>query len=544
MGGSKAILTDRYTDFLVRISKTTALISPLVMLLYGLLIHFSLVPRSPLYSLEALLLITVPLIGVGLWEYFAQPKYSTFLLHFVTYHLFAGLYFILVANFTTAAVAPFILLIFLTEIFLGRRGMIVSMASVGLIAALSFVYATDHGLQTLAAYTIYLLVLLVTAGLAVSLRHGERIILKELQKTRSDQAVQHTELLTILNSVNKAIITTDTQGQVALYNAGALNILDTNQSLAGKPLDDVLSLYDGTGEPYNIFADKKPKSNFASDEYTLRLDDGEEVDLDISLTPIRDNNTIKGYIILMRDITKIKSLDEERDEFISVVSHELRTPVTIAEGTISNVQMLIDKGASPDIVAKSLETTHDQILYLAKMVNDLSTLSRAERGVGDSTELIDVQELVNDLYQEYRKKAIARKLKLDLNVTGKRGKVLASRLYLEEVLQNFLTNAIKYTPKGTVTLSAKVDDRRVEFAVRDTGIGISKNEQKRIFDKFYRSEDYRTRETNGTGLGLYIVRKLARKLDISIKVDSRLNHGSTFSFSLPLAPVDKTNAEQ
>ena len=103
------------------------------------------------------------------------------------------------------------------------------------------------------------------------------------------------------------------------------------------------------------------------------------------------------------------------------------------------------------------------------------------------------------------------------------------------MLQNFITNAIKYTDKGSVTLGVRVKNKAVEFIVSDTGIGISKTDLKHVFEKFYRSEDYRTRETSGTGLGLYVVQKLARKLATKITATSRLNHGSSFSFSLPTA---------
>lgn len=103
-------------------------------------------------------------------------------------------------------------------------------------------------------------------------------------------------------------------------------------------------------------------------------------------------------------------------------------------------------------------------------------------------------------------------------------------------MQNLITNAIKYTQKGSITISILKKGDGIEFSVADTGIGISKSEHKKIFEKFYRSEDYRTRETKGTGLGLYIVKKLAEKLSTYIKLTSKLDQGSSFSFTLPIAP--------
>jgi signal transduction histidine kinase len=238
----------------------------------------------------------------------------------------------------------------------------------------------------------------------------------------------------------------------------------------------------------------------------------------------------------MRDITKAKSLAEERDEFISVVSHELRTPIAITEGSLSNVQLMLEKGTkvTENVIRESVAGAHDQVVYLANMVNDLSTLSRAERGVADAPEEIDVRDLMHKMFDAYHEEAKNRKLHFNLDLSTTLGSVSASRLYLEELLQNFITNSLKYTKEGSVTLSAEQKAGMVTFAVKDTGIGISKSDQQKIFQKFFRSEDYRTRETNGTGLGLYVTKKLASKLSTKIEFTSRLNHGSTFGFSLPV----------
>ena len=240
-----------------------------------------------------------------------------------------------------------------------------------------------------------------------------------------------------------------------------------------------------------------------------------------------------GYVVILRDITKQKSLEEERDEFISVVSHELRTPITIAEGSLSNVQLMMDRDDIPkSTLSASIKASHDQVLFLAKMVNDLSTLSRAERGIGDTVEEINISELIHSLYNEYAPEAEAKGLRFNLDLSPQLGSVMASRLYLKELLQNLVTNAIKYTKKGEVTVEVKKRNSKLQFNIHDSGIGISKSDQKHIYDKFWRSEDYRTRETGGTGLGLYVSAKLAKKLDTQIELSSRLNHGSTFGFSL------------
>jgi two-component system sensor histidine kinase ResE len=271
------------------------------------------------------------------------------------------------------------------------------------------------------------------------------------------------------------------------------------------------------------------------EDIVLKYDDNDQIRLGITINPVREaHGAVKSYIFIVEDITKEKSLEEERDEFISVISHELRTPITIVEGSISNAQLLLSRGAQPAALKQTFDEAHEQIVFLANMVNDLGTLSRAERGVGDTLEPIDVDALAAELHSKYEPRARERKLHFNLDIVGHIGTVNSSPLYLEEVLQNFITNSIKYTQEGSVTLHIRKTDKGILFAVKDTGIGISKTDQKRIFEKFYRSEDYRTRETSGTGLGLYVVQKLAHKLGVTVEVKSRLNHGSTFSFVLPL----------
>lgn len=355
--------------------------------------------------------------------------------------------------------------------------------------------------------------------------------------------LEHEQILTIVNNLADAVFSIDTKGIIRLYNAAGLNLLDTNTGIEGKKLTSVFKLEDEEGKPVDLFKLIKPVRIVTVND-SLRMRNGDDVmRLELTYAPIRSSYSTsdpsgmsQGYILIARDITRIKSLEEERDEFISVVSHELRTPVTVAEGTISNAQLMLDRNvADKAALEKSLNEAHEQVVYLAKMVNDLSTLSRAERGVASETERIDVKQLAHDLYNEYSPQATKANLHFNLELSPALGEVEVSRLYLHELLQNFITNAIKYTREGHVTLAVHRKDGNIQFAVSDSGIGISKSDQAKVFNKFYRSEDYRTRETSGTGLGLYVTRKLAKKMNTTIELKSRLNHGSTFSFSLPVA---------
>jgi signal transduction histidine kinase len=217
-----------------------------------------------------------------------------------------------------------------------------------------------------------------------------------------------------------------------------------------------------------------------------------------------------------------------------VVSHELRTPITIAEGSISNAQWIAQNSNKPEEIVKALNTAHDQIVFLANMMNDLATLSRAERGKLElELESINIHAMLSELAEGYKKEAEAKKLKIDLQLDAHLEMLSSSKLYVQEILQNLITNSLKYTKEGGLTITAKPVENGISVSVEDTGIGISKGDQEKIFDKFFRSEDFRTRESSGTGLGLYVTMKLIQLVHADIVVQSELNKGSTFTVVFP-----------
>lgn len=361
---------------------------------------------------------------------------------------------------------------------------------------------------------------------------------REITNAQRSEQLQVNRLNTLLNSISDAVMTLNRYGRVTSQNASAQAFFDTNQSLVGREVDNLMDLRDDSDKPVSVRSlIDNIKSSTMRDDLSTGID-GDERHISLQMSRIYntfDDNEEYGVVLIIRDITKQKTLEEEKDEFISVTSHELRTPIAIAEGSLSNLVMMFERHTEEIKLKEAANTAHDQIVYLANMINDLSTLSRAERGVGDALEEINVNEMLHALFDRYTPEAEKKSLHLNLDAEGNLPAIKTSRLYLEEILQNFVTNSIKYTKEGSVTLGAGLqDDGSIRFFVRDTGIGMNKHDQDHIFEKFYRSEDYRTRETSGTGLGLYVVRKLAAKLAIDIKVESRLNHGSTFSFIMKM----------
>lgn len=362
---------------------------------------------------------------------------------------------------------------------------------------------------------------------------------QELVKSASKAKVEHERIKTLINSMADAVIATDPEGKITLYNAAALNIIDTNQDITGKDLRDVLNILNEERKPLDILTLSLQKnSNISADNLYLKYPDGELISIRTFVSQVRlgfGSNQEEGFILTLRDITREKSLEEERDEFISVISHELRTPVTITEASISNAQFIADSSKDIESIKKSLKTAHDEALFLASMLNDLSTLSRAERGKLDlNPEEFNPKELLEALANDYRVEIEGKGLKLETAIADDIPKtVVSNHLYVREILQNLITNALKYTKEGSITLSVSKASCGVTFSVKDTGIGISKTDQQKIFDKFFRSEDFRTRENNGTGLGLYITKKLASIINATFKIESQLNVGSTFSVTIP-----------
>lgn len=525
----------------------TGLALPLLLVAYGYL-HAVGVVTSPSYAgLEVLAVISVVWIAVALWQFVQRARsWRMAALRYGLYHVLAGAYFLFVTGVFTPFAVLWIALMMAGYLYFGRYAVLVSasflMAVVGIDMALWATPNTEVLLQNLTV-----LVAVLACGLIVmSIGKAQAIDRTELRRSHEQEVLQRDRMLTIVNNLADAVLSTDKNNIIRVYNAASLNLLDTNDSLNGRHIDKALPLEDGSGKPIEPSSLLQNASAVQThDDLWYVFEDGERTRLEVTISPIRKTFRRSqtagrdGYVMIMRDVTKAKSLEEERDEFISVVSHELRTPVTVVEGSLSNLEIMLDRPEiSEDKIVETVHLARQQAVYLARMINDLSTLSRAERGAGDEPEVIDVRPLVQQLFATYEPEAREKGLTIDLDIDGKLGQVKTSRLYLEELLQNFITNAIKYTHEGGLTVIVRQSDGEVTFAVKDTGIGIGKSDQAKIFEKFYRSEDYRTRETGGAGLGLYVVSKLARKIGADIELSSRLNYGSTFSFALPVHKED------
>lgn len=350
--------------------------------------------------------------------------------------------------------------------------------------------------------------------------------------------IEHQQLRALINSMPDGVIATDEIGRIKMCNGAALNILDSNTDLEGTYVGNLLKLLDANQQPIDgTRLVVETKTQMVSRDYSLPYSDGSLINVYLSIAPVKPSYGSEGrggFVILVRDITHEKSLEDERNEFVSIVSHELRTPVSIAEGNLSNATIIIDRDGDLPKIKNAVQQAHDQILFLSSLINDLSTLSRAESGALDVNYVsINVNQLLSNLGQNYQPSVEKKNLMLHIEIDPTLELLHSSSLYVREILQNFITNSIKYTEKGSITIGAKPAPGGVIFTISDTGIGISKPDQEHIFNKFFRSEDFRTRKNSGTGLGLYVTRKLAKKIGAKISVESALDKGSTFTIYIP-----------
>lgn len=522
-----------------QIIRFAGFLMPILLIFYGILVKLGIVASTNYSGDLVLYLITVPWLGLGIYQFLVpSTTRSGSAVRLMAYHLFAMLYVFFISGFNMPFIYTWMILFLASYVYFSHSALRLSILTFFTTAVSDMILHYD-GESHIITSVLIMLGTLILGIVTATMNQAQEIDRNELTRTRAEETLQRDRIFTIVNNLADAILSTDKNGIIQIYNAATLGLLDTNINLEGKSIDSAIALVDENKKPFKLLHHFKIARSVESRDDLRATISGEEYNLSVVYSPIRSTDSqgrdgTDGYIVILRDITKQKSLEEERDEFISVVSHELRTPITVAEGVLSNVQLMMGRKDIPEsTLADNMKMAHEQILYLARMVNDLSTLSRAERGVADTPEAIDVTNLIHELYNEYAPQAQAKGLHFDLDLSPQLGTVTASRLYLKELLQNFVTNAIKYTKEGGITLGSLETSDGIAFAVKDTGIGISKSDQAHVYDKFYRSEDYRTRETGGTGLGLYVAAKLAKKLGVTIEMSSRLNHGSTFGFTMP-----------
>ncbi len=281
------------------------------------------------------------------------------------------------------------------------------------------------------------------------------------------------------------------------------------------------------------------KSSEGSFRREIEIDEGKTIE--ITTVPILRGDEKTGTLVVLHDITREKMVEEMKSEFVSIAAHQLRTPISAMKWTMT---MLLDGdlGDLNDEQKDLVEKTYASNERMVNLINDLLNVSRIEEGrYLYKPAHISFSKVLNPVVKSYRDEIKRRGIKFRTKIPKRSlPRVAVDTEKITLVLQNLLDNAMKYTPKGgQVTLDVKVKNKEIEVSIRDTGVGIPKDQQQRLFSKFFRAANVIRMETEGSGLGLFICKNIIKAHKGEISFESKENQGSVFHFTLPTIATKK-----
>jgi two-component system sensor histidine kinase SenX3 len=323
-----------------------------------------------------------------------------------------------------------------------------------------------------------------------------------------------------LDALHQGVVLCDEQGRVVYRNLLAESFAGARhaEALAEQAISDVLKAAALDGEPHTRAVDLygPPRRN-----------------LQISAVPLSDGSRSVGGVAVIEDVSDRKRLEAVRRDFVANVSHELKTPVG-ALGLLA--ETLADEEDSA-VIRRLAHRMQAEAIRVGRIIHDLLDLSRLESEESPEREPVGVHVVVGQAVEQVRAAAEARGVDLDVAEIPRRITVPGDRRQLVSAVYNLLDNAVKYSESGrSVHLRCATNGDSVELAVQDHGIGIPSRDYERIFERFYRVDRARSRETGGTGLGLAIVRHVATNHGGKVSVTSREGEGSIFVLRLPAGP--------
>jgi len=353
----------------------------------------------------------------------------------------------------------------------------------------------------------------------------------------------------ILASMEEGVIVTDPKGNVTMANRKA-------EELFGKELlEKRVVEISRNPELHRIIEEGSKKGETVTGEITIAVP--HPMSLSVTMTPLIRNTEKLGSVIVFHEITLLKKLETMRIDFVANVSHELKTPLTAIKGFAETLK----EGAINDKenAARFVDIIKENADRLSRLVEDLLTLSNIELGkVSFDIRAVDVEEVARTIASTLEPKAKAKGISLELDIE-KGVHALSDKDRLAQILLNLVDNAIKFTEKGSVRISARIiEDERmrssegeknpstsqplnlstsgfVEISVTDTGTGIPPKDIPRLGERFYRVDPARSRELGGTGLGLAIVKHLVVSMNGKVSIESEYGKGTKISFTMPPA---------
>lgn len=340
----------------------------------------------------------------------------------------------------------------------------------------------------------------------------------QIKRLFSELKARKEELEGIIDSLEEGLITLGKDGKIQLWNHSFENIVQSKE-LKEKMCWEVVR------DPNFSAFIKKVQSNKSTHNTEIRLQ-GKVYFCSASYLEARDE-----IVVTFRDVTKIKSVEKIKKDFVVNVSHELRTPLTSIKGYLETMEEET-KGEQ----RKYLEIIKRNTERLINIVNDLLLLSELE-----SSEIKQVQEeahilsLIENVIKILSQKIKDKKLSFEIIADQELPVILGDTFRLEQMFINLIDNAIKYTEKGKITIKISKADNEIEISVKDTGIGIQEKDLPRLFERFYVVDKSRSRQVGGTGLGLSIVKHIVLLHEGTIEVKSRQGVGTTFIIRIPIS---------
>ncbi|MEE8390526.1 MAG: ATP-binding protein [Anaerolineae bacterium] len=370
---------------------------------------------------------------------------------------------------------------------------------------------------------------------------------ERLGNTLKAQKVEATKSQAILEGVADGVVVADAGGQVILFNAAAERILGLSREKAlERPINEMLGFYGSRARDWmeKVASWAERPDMYVTEEYlAARLEIGDRV-VSVHLSPVLMESEFLGTVSAFRDVTAEVEAERAKTEFVSTVSHELRTPMTSIKGYVE-LLLMGAVGVLTEDQNNFLSVIDANVERLTILVNDLLDLSRIESGrVAISPREMCVREVIDQVVVTMRARAANQGLTLQSEVPATLPDIIADPARVAQVLTNLMANACNYTPSGgEVTVSACAHGDEVCISVHDTGIGISKEDQGKIFERFFRADDSMVQDAPGTGLGLSIVQSLTEMQGGRVWVESELGEGSTFTFALPTVEARRVYEE-
>ncbi|MBN8191746.1 PAS domain-containing protein [Bacillus sp. NTK074B] len=354
------------------------------------------------------------------------------------------------------------------------------------------------------------------------------ILARNLQEMVNAQDMQQNRLTTLIENMGSALLLIDHRGFVVLTNKTFRDFFSLKESQLKKVrYHEVIHYQEVNKLVEEIFMTEERLRKQILLPHKL-----DRKHYEVYGAPIIGNNDEwKGIVVVFHDITELKKLEQMRKDFVANVSHELKTPITSIKGFS---ETLLDGAMNdPETLKSFLDIILKESDRLQSLIKDLLELSKIEKqGFELNVEQVEVAGLIEDVMPILKEKAKPKEISLQSDFDS-RGLAEVDSYRLKQVFINLISNAIVYTPKGgDVWITLEEDQGKVYVRVKDNGMGISPEELPRIFERFYRVDKARSRNSGGTGLGLAIVKHIIEAHEGDIKVESELNQGTTFTVSL------------